>query len=596
MIKAVSVGWGSRLHLIDGARIQNVSLTFVKDVTTDDPNSPWNAGISVGVGVPETWIGAIYGGKCSLPPGGYSNQKPGAWYFGKFYWSQMEVEERGEFFILSWDGSGIFKHGGFTGDTGYGANWRNGRGVELISPSGDTGEITMQACSHIIHNGILFILGAAPLFNTGGSDWREKEDWDVTPINIGGDNSVRRRRRRYCVFGIDKREKSGKDHNFITTPVTMSGGLASTQEDTHACDAISWCNDIIFASYCDLIRFPGGSGVPELIESTINIPTSKCFAIYPSGGFDTDGEPLFRPGTELPDLLVLTGSGVIKQINFPSGNMFNPSGTTTLFNLGTLVTDFTTEEVNVRIGDPLERVSDEINEPTRSCYLKTFNNQLHAFIPSATSGYHYFRCDGDPRDNNNWQNTSLSLPDDFKRFDGDIYGMHDTFRDALYLLHVSKSEYGLWGFIGGQKGAGGMVITELSRDFNFREIYRGMSAEPSIGLIPYNNVGLHAQIPSGSNPEVLPSTDYALVNYKLFSAYSITAKVRIEFSIDNGLTWHTTRRFKSYVNGLPLGDGLTGLEASFFGVSHTFYWDHLSDLGCNIHKQARVRITPEIER
>lgn len=596
MQKAVSVGWGSRLHLIDGARIQNVNLTLVaRDTSAADPTSPWNAAITPGN--PAIWLDALYGGESSLKPGGYSNHKPGAWYFGRFYWSTHEVEDAGEFYILSWDGSGQFKHGGFTGTNGYAANWRNGRGTELISPSGTVGDISMQACAHIVHNGILFILGAAPIFSTNNSvdPWRTKEGWDVPNINTAGNDTSRRFRRRYAVFGIDKRQRSGKDHNFIRPPTLMSGGFASTQEDTNACDAISWGNDIIFASYCDLIRFPGGSGVPQLIESTIDIPTSKCFESYPSGGFIND-EPQFMPGTQLPDLFVLTGSGLLKQINFPSGNGYQPSGTSILFDLGTLVTDFDTEEVDVRYSGPLERVFDAQNEPIRSCYLKSFSNQLHAFIPSETSGYHYFRCDGDPREANNWQNASRSLPDDLKRFDGDLYGFHDTFRNALYLLHVSKSDYGLWGDIGGQKGAGGMVITELSADFEFREIYRGMSAEPPMGLLPYNNLGVSVQIPSGNNPEVLASTDYALINYKIYSAYPLLVNVTIEYTIDNGLTWHPAKRFKSYDTAALLGDGLVNLTASHFGEPHTFYWDHLDDLGCNANRLAKVRITPQIVR
>jgi len=588
-MKFTSIGFGSRIHLLYGARSINSNLTFVSDSSSVDPIGPWKASLSASPG--ENWLSSIYGGTNSIMPGSYSNHKPAAWFHDRLYWMQNLIEDTADAYILSWDGSGVHKHGGFTGDNGYNANWRNGRGTDLLSPSG-AHTVCAQGCAHIVHNGILFILGAVPLFTTsaGNDGWRTKKGWDVASITNAGDGTNRRNRRKYTSFGIDKRAKHKKDHKFITTPTEFLPNALS-QEDTNACDAISWGDDIIFASYCDILKFPGGSGIPELIEMTRNIPSAKSFEIFPSGGFD-NSSPVFTPGTDIPDLLVLTGSGVIKQINFVNSAI---SGTKTIFDLGNLLLDPATLGKNVRTGDSLERISSSA-EPARSCYLKSFNGTLHAFIPSAVSGYHYLRCDGDPRLVANWQNKSLTLPDDIKRFDGDIYGSFDEFRNSLYLLHVSKSEYGLWGFIGGQKGAGGMYLTRLDTNYSFTEIYRGVSAEPSVGLIPYNNVGVSAISPSGNGPEVLASTDYALINYKLYSAYPRTCSVTIEYSTDDGTTWKNATQFKSYITGQNVGDGKTGLSASYFGDSHSFYWNHSYDLGCNVNKRCKIRILPVMER
>lgn len=582
MIKSVSVGFGSKLHIMNGGSMKTVNLTFVSDPTSNNPIGPYQAAGGAGG---NNWIELLHGGTNSIMPGAYSNHKPAAWYFGDLYFTSYKVSEDADIYILRWDGSGIYKNGGFTGTNGYAANWRNGRGTQLLSPSG-AHNISCNSLGHIVHNGILFMLGPVCNLTIAGGDSFQSRDWDIlTDRTNGADISDRRRRRRYISFGIDKRDKiGGKDHKFIG-PATEFLPIAAKQDDTHCCDIISYGDDLIFASYCDLVEFPGGSGTPRLIESTTDVPSSKCLVLYPSGGF-VGGDPQFSPGTEQPDVLLLTGSGVIKKINFPSGVA---SGTTTMIDL----TDFIGS--NVRTSDSLARVTSSTEEPQRSCYIQHFNNQLHAFFSSSTSGYHYMRCDGDTRDSENWTVLTNSLPDDLRRWDGDLYGFHDPFRNALYVMHCAKSEYGVWGEIGGQKGAGGIAIYELNTDFNWRNIYRGACSEPPVGLIPYNNLGVYATVASGSNPQVISSTDYALLTYKLHSIYPSLLNVDIEYSIDNGLTWQDARRFRSY-EGQFLGDGKENLQADFFGVEHTFYWAHINQLDINNVKQAILRIIPKVVR
>jgi hypothetical protein len=579
MLPTVSLGFGGRLHIFDGAKVTNANLTFVSDSSFNDPIGPWRSNLGAG----NNWVQLLFGGESSIFPGGFGNHKPCVFYFGDLYSTINFISEDPDVYIVKFDGSGIHKHGG---DSGYASAWRNGRGTELQSPSGGQ-SIAFQSCSHLIHNSNLFILGASPRLTFPIASWANMDWQGPTQVN-GADQTDRRRRRRYGGFAISKKEKQGKDFKLVMQATEFSPA-ALTQEDTQACDAISYSNDIFFTSHCDLVRYPGGSGIPHLVEETINIPSAKCLEIYPSGGFNANGDPVLDRLTQKPDLLMLTSSGVLKSVIFPSGIGSVPSGTTTLFDLGSLVTDINGAK-QIRIGNQLQRVSSVTLEPTRSCYLKSFNNKLNAFISSPASGYYHFQCDGDPRVTDNWSNLSQQMPDDFRRFDGDMYAYHDTFRNALFVMHVSKSEVGIWGTAGAQNGAGGVLIAELNTDNNWRQIYTGMSAEPSIGLIPYNNLGVYAQAPSGNNPQIIPSTDYALLEYKLYSPFPRTVNVDIEYTIDKGVTWQSARRFKTYDTKTLLGDSKENLSASFFGDLHTFYWDYIKDIGFNNVQEAKLRI------
>ncbi len=431
------------------------------------------------------------------------------------------------------------------------------------------------------------------------STWTTKLDWDMDDDldGAGGDDggSFLRMRRAYKSFVVQKDNKTGKEKRLFGKRKKFNvgtSGLAPSREETHACDAISWKDDIIFCNQVDIVRFPGGSGTPEIVESTLDVPSSKSLNLYPASGFNSNNQPIGNS-----NLLMLTGSGVLKKINFPSGIGFVPSGTTTLIDLGNFVKDPDTEEKLVRTDSIMARRDSSTAEPQRSCYLKTFNEQLHAFFVSSTSGYFHLKCDGDPSNSNNWDNITKNMSEDFRRFDGDIYGYHDTFRNSLYVMHVPKGEIAMWGCVGTQKGAGGFVINELNTNLNWREIYRGGAGEPSIGLVPYDNLGIYATAPSGGNPEIIASTDYALINYKLHSPFTINVNVEIEFSINNGLTWDSARRFRNYDDLQFPGDGKENLEASFFGTNHTFYWDHVTDLGLNSQeKNILIRIRPKVVR
>ena len=81
----------------------------------------------------------------------------------------------------------------------------------------------------------------------------------------------------------------------------------------------------------------------------------------------------------------------------------------------------------------------------------------------------------------------------------------------------------------------------------------------------------------------------------LFDQLARPVNVNIEFTIDEGLTWQTARRFKSYVDGQPLGSGVTNLSTSPDGESYTFFWDFVNDVGFSTERDAQLRIRPSVK-
>jgi hypothetical protein len=283
------------------------------------------------------------------------------------------------------------------------------------------------------------------------------------------------------------------------------------------------------------------------------------------------------------ELLYLAGSGVIKKV-------IDPSGTRTLFDTKYINND-------VRTGSAHTRITSATAEPGRSPFLASYNNKLRAFVISATSGYRYYTCDGIIASGSSWTDETQSLPDDLRRWDGNVFGYVDKVSNRMYVLQTTMSEVGLHGDQGAQKGAGGAYLYEFNSNDEIREIGRFHLSEGGRGLIPYLNTGPYTMIPSGSNPTVYQSNDYAIVEYYLFDHYRRDVNVSIEYSIDNGASWHEARRFRSYVAGVgPLGSGISSLPTSPIGIKYDFYWDYVNDLGFGIVKDCLLRITPRLVR
>lgn len=627
MRPCASVGWGGSIQLISspmGPRVVSQDLCNAP-LTTDDVINEYEATLSAGV--TQDYSVSMWGGPLSMMPMN-TPHKPGAFYYGDFYFYKTKVSTNGgTHFLLRFDGSGQFFH---SGQSDFENKSLSGRGTEFLSPSG-TADIKGGPMCVIPHNGTLFYVGTTINrdWNPSTSLYRTILDWDTGPNdsledtgNDGGNGKPRRR--AYCSYFITKQNRNGKEHRgfgklAVRYNRTQPSGLTSTYEDLNACDAISWGNDIIYANNVDLVQFPGGSGMPRMIEVGSQA-TSKCFEPYPSGGFNqTTGDSIGDT-----ELLYLTGSGVVKKIRFPGdpdynlsgvpfgNNLFedsqtiasgNPFGTTALVNLGLLVSDFAGPKV--RTGGPRGRVGSTTENPDRTCYIKTHNNRLHAFFISKASGYYHFTCEGDTRDSDNWTDRTTSLPLNLRTRDGCIYGFRDDHFGTLNILHVAYSNIGVFGTQGGNTGAGGWTLYSINNNLEWSTLYSGASSGPPCGLIPYNPDGVFVQVPSGIKPGIAPgnpvataSTDYVEIDYVLYSPRKPNrfADVTIEYSTNNGQTWNQAKRFKDYSTGALLGEGTTNLEASPEGITHTFIWAHVKDLGFNFNQSVKLRVTPRFVR
>ncbi len=614
------MGWGGALHFVaspNGQRSEGATMSN-GPVAVNDVINEWNVG---GAGSFSDYYNGCFGGPMAMLPGGLSNHKPGAFYFGDFYYFQHNVEQLGgSVFLLRYDGSGIFQNG--RNGAIYANKSHSGRGVKLLSPSGNSPIHTKALCA-IVHNDILFYVGAIPVHDQPGNavnSWSALEDWNQIDKNLpttGADGGTSLpRRRAYGAFTIHKKTRNGKDFRDAAGNLAIKynrftpAGLAPDYECLHACDAISLGDDIIYANNCDIMRFPGGSGIATFVERNNIEISSKCFEIYPSGGF-LDSSPIGES-----QLMILSGSGTIKKINLPGDGDHNPSeslnfgngtdsasgvpfGTRSLIDLGQFVSDFNGPKV--RTGGFRGRLASTFQEPSRSCLLRKFDNKLHAFFISSTSGYYHFVCDGDPRGKNNWQDRTAFVPDEIKLFDGDLFGYTDDHFGTLNVSHVAKANVGVFGMIGGDRGAGGWSVYSLDTSLAWKKVARGAGSAPPCGLIPYDPTSVSVQVASGgvvaTNPQIIPSTDYALLTYQLIvgRAPNRLTDIDIDFSIDDGITWNTATQFKDYVTGLPLGEGKISLTASPPGTEHEFYWAHVTDVGFNVQNRARLRIRPKLK-
>ena len=70
----------------------------------------------------------------------------------------------------------------------------------------------------------------------------------------------------------------------------------------------------------------------------------------------------------------------------------------------------------------------------------------------------------------------------------------------------------------------------------------------------------------------------------------------MEYSIDQGSSWSTARRFKSYTTGQLMGSGVANLPSNKNGISYEFWWDYVNDIGFNNEQEVLLRITPKISR
>lgn len=567
-------GWGGALYLLRGSRIQPINMLFQSVENTGTETSTPNPGPHDPTSSLTTWVNKWFGGYNTWNPSAYANHKPIAIFNGFIYQTLHRLNNitPGASYITRFDGSGIFIN---TGNSNYNArSWSNGRGTELMSPSGTSHVTRMNDMGMIEHNNNLFIVGAVYNKETVGSNAWRQNGWAYTlEGSLGNDRSDR----SYAAITI---QYDGKK---IFGPTTKFLPDVSVDEYTHVTDAISFKNDIYFANWVDTVKIQGGSGTISLLHSDLKSATARCFATFPTSGYSNAGIPI---GETM--LLTQTGSGVINKINT---TRTNPSGISQLVDLGSVAG-------TVRPYDNFRaRLDSSTNEPGRSCLMFDFDNKLHSFIASATSGYQHFICDGSPSGTTNWTDSSLSLPFDLRRYDGNVYGLVDDLKQKMFLCHVTMGEVGVVGHAGIAKGAGGVYVYQYDTNDQWTEVYRGVPGLTPRGLIPIQNIGPWVSMPSGNNPTLFKCSDYAIIQYNLHDLFNRGVDVDIEYSINEGLTWHNTTRFKAY--NIPfglLGSGTSNLPSHLNGIQYDFYWHYINDVGFNSVDTAMLRIRPKLSR
>lgn len=564
MLPAVLMGFGNQIYYTKGSRIIPCNLTLVSTATQS-----YNGGAMYASNPDNTLEGHFFGGLNTWWPESYANHKVAAFYKNKLYFTANSLAGAvGTFYICTFDGSGIFTQPG----SAYSTNkWRGGRGVQFLTPSGTT-SIDTDDAGLLVYNGNLFIV--ANNFSSAAADftaWRSLGWHTHAPVaGSRGDRTFR-------VFSIDKNDKK------IAGPAYSFAPDADNKNDNHICDIIGFHGDLYFGTWSDIYRVHGCSGSIEQVASTPTQKAAKCFAVFPNAGY-SNGVSVHGDG-----LFCLSGSGVLTHIA-PSGSR----KVRTVVDLGWINEDVRDGAESVRYGS-LTRIEDATSEPGRSSLLLNFNNELHAFVATETSGYRHFYCGGNPSGTTNWHETTDDMPKSFRYWDGNMFGFVDDYHNKMVVAHISQSEIGLFGYAGGQKGAGGISIYEYDVNRDWHEIYNGSVGLSPRGLVPYNNIGPDILIPSGSNPVFYKCSDYAIVQYTLYDYFRRNCNIDIEYSIDNCLTWHTARRFRDYSGNLA-GSGISNLSTSPEGINYDFYWDYINDVSFNTEKDCYVRITPKLVR
>ena len=579
-------GWGGRIFKVQGGIMTPLSMTF--DLATEATDSEFAVlGAFSQVTSDTDFQYRQFGGKNTYAPAAYFNHKPMVVYNGRIYQALNRINDapssnRHHLYITRFDGSGVFSQDLFGGDA-----WKSGPGNEILSPSGGDsssiiGEVQTGDLCALEHNGNIFFVGQIRNSSINTGDW-DDFGWDYIGETINYNAAIR----RYGTVVIQPH-----DDKRIAPSVPNTASVASTESPAtslvrsyygHGTDAISYKNDIYFANLQDIIRFPGGSGAPILKGNFSRSASTYKFESFPASGY-VDGKPL---GEDL--LLVQDGSGVMYKIQQTRNY---PSGMVAMNNFGEIAS-------SVRLGDNfIARQNTTTQEPARSNSLVNFNNTLHSFVPSATSGYNHFRLNqrSDPSGLDNWRNLTRNMPTIIRDYDGNIFTEVDEEENILYVCHVSMGEGSVWGYASNKTSAGHVTVWRYGPDDVWTEIHRSVPGLHPRGLIPYSNLGPGAGVPSGTNPDIFKCSDYAILEYSLFDAMSRNVDVEIEYSIDEGLSWNTARQFRTYDTNILQGDGKTGLSSSPEGVTHQFYWHYVSDIGFNTEDNCLLRVRTRLAR
>ena len=571
MVPAAMQGWGGQIYLVKGGQIDIVNKSL--NAQADPAVTVTNGQAARDTASATDFYRYLWGSQNSYIPGGYANHKPVAFSpQGRLYQALNILEEDDQnLYIGGWDGSGLFFHRGGDFEAQL---WKSGRGWDAASPSGSH-DVECYDNALIRHNDVIFGIGVHKKSDvSSASNWIAKMGWtfDLATVGLLSSSAPRRTYRVWSINSVDNKKIMG--------PVTRFQPDALTFEHLNSCDAFSFRGDLYYANWVDILRFPGGSGTPEVLHFDQNNPRARSFNVWPSGGV-SQGNALGENR-----LLVLDSDSKLYRLLQPASGR----------NLLVTLSDKRTNETGRANENFFSRVSSATNEPGRSPLLLSQNNELNAFVVSNSSGYMHFTGTGNPSGTGGWTDRTDQLPPDFKGRDGNVYGFADTFRNKLYLLHCTYASFGVYGNQGGgQDCGGGYWLYEYDFNRNWAEIGRGIIGMPPRGLVPYENLGPYVAIPSGNNPQVLKCSDHAILTYKLYDQFGRNVNSEVEFSVNDGITWNDARRFRSYT-GPFLGSGVSNLPTSPQGIEYTFFWDYVNDIGFNEPTQVLLRIRSRLVR
>lgn len=577
MFPIVSQGHGGELFVFfggNGRKLEIYSASLMTNTYYDQSAgkaSAYKAGAVLST-VPITRY--FFGGVNTFHPSDYVNQKPVAYYNNRFYEhckTCMDSVTNDGSYLLEFDGSGLIYPGG---TSYYDSNPERGAGMTLLFPSGTHQfygtNMAWNDTALINHNGSLWMVGTIIKIPSSADHTFTKLAWERADGGTSSDS-----------WNLSERSYSWAQINFDSNnneirklgPITLLDHRYSRRVHSHACDAIGYEDDIYFANFCDVVRYPSCSGAPYIVESPSGQETSKCFAIHPNSGV-SNGAAVGESW-----LLMLNGSGMLKRVN--------PTNTNE-------IVDFSEINSDVRTTDNWSaRLDSTVNEPCRSTSLFTHNDKLHALFPTATSGYHWMQCNGAVSGTSNWTEHTESLPYPVRSFDGNIFS---TVNDSeVYAIFYTMGDLGVWGHTGASRGAGGTYLYRIRND-SWEEIYKGTTGMGGRGILPYQNFGPTAFIPSGSNPSYVKASDYTIVDYTLYDHYSRDVNVSIQYTTDEGINWNDAKQFRAYDGSGPVGSGKINLKTSKNGTDYSFYWDHVDDIGFSVADKVRLRIKPTLVR
>jgi|GEM_PF-6214186 len=344
-------------------------------------------------------------------------------------------------------------------------------------------------------------------------------------------------------------------------------------------DIIEFQDWLYACNACHLVKFCSGVTQFEILHNTGDSPYTAC--------------PRWLEKHE-GNLYMLEASGVVSKI-VPSGD------TVDIMPLADLSYK---DPANIRKGGIHGREW-SIERATKD-EIVSYGSKLHVFLGMG-SGLHHFAGSGDM---SLWTDYTDALPDMFRTEQGNIYTCEDPHDGKLYVTWVNMSKQGVLG-----------IATFGDRPANIAHLYSYDGSTwtkhswfplpalyPGGAFLGFDYQGPHVALPSGldypigtsgesfkTTPVVYKCKDYAVIDFKLIDKLSRNIDVAIEYSIDDGCTWATCRRFKDYQTLQSLGQGLIALSSSPSGEWHSFYWDFVNNVGYNVdYPYTKLRIIPSI--